>query len=134
MTKYAAYGTALLMDGTEIGQVTSISGPGLTLDTVDVTTHDGDGWEEVVPTILRSGEVTLDLIFDPVVHADQITGLTTKGLSAFELQFPDDAYSSWEFDAYVVGLEPSAGVEEALTASMTLKISGQPTLTGTYSP
>ena len=61
MTKYAAYGTALTKGaypGTEVAQVTSISGPGISLDTVDVTEHDGDGWEEVVATILRSGEVT----------------------------------------------------------------------------
>jgi hypothetical protein len=62
MTKYAAYGTTFgVTGGTVIAQVKSVSGPGIKLDTVDVTTHDSTGgWEEVVGTILRSGEVKLN--------------------------------------------------------------------------
>ena len=61
MTKFAAFGTALLMDGTEIAAVTSIGGPGLSLDTVDVTSHDQTAaWEEIAVTILRQGEMSLD--------------------------------------------------------------------------
>ena len=109
MTKFAAFGTALLMDGTEIAQVTNISGPGLSLDTVDVTSHDqSSAWEEMAVTILRQGEMTLDLVFDPddATHASILTNLVGRSYESFELQFPDSAYTEWEFDAYVIGFEP----------------------------
>lgn len=135
MTKFAAYGTALLMDGTEIAQVTSISGPSLSLDTVDVTTHDqADAWEQVVATILRSGELSLELVFDQVEHADLLTNLVGRTYEGFELQFPDSAYTEFTFDAYVISFETSAGVGDALTASCTIKITGAPVLNSTYTP
>ena len=70
MAKYDAYGTNLYRGtsggGTIIAQVQSIGGPGLSADTVDVTSHDSTGaWEEVVVSILRSGEITLDIVYDP---------------------------------------------------------------------
>ena len=47
--KFAGYGIALKKGGTEYANVKSISGPGLSLDTEDVTSHDSTAaWEEVV--------------------------------------------------------------------------------------
>ena len=137
MTKFSAFGTALLMDGNEIAQVTSISGPGLSLDTVDVTSHDQTtAWEEMTATILRQGEISLELVFDPgeATHADILANLVGRTYEGFELQFPDSSYTEWVFDAYIVGFEPSAAVDGAITASCTLKITGVPVLTSTYTP
>jgi len=137
MTKFAAFGTALLMDGTEIAAVTNIGGPGLSLDTIDVTSHDQtSAWEEMAVTILRQGEMTLDLVFDPAetTHADLLANLVGRGYESFELQFPDSAYTEWTFNAYVIGFEPSMAVDGALTASCTLKITGVPVLTSNYTP
>ena len=61
MSGESAFGTAFKLGATEIAKVTNTSGPSLSLDTEDVTSHDStDGWEEVVATILRSGTITLD--------------------------------------------------------------------------
>jgi len=134
MTKYSAYGTALKRGTVEIAQVTSISGPGISLDTVDVTEHDGGGWEEVVPTILRSGEVTLEIAYDPAAatHKNASGGLlydlVQRAKSAYTLTFLTTPAASWTFNAYVTGFEPSAPVDGALTASVTLKITGAVTL------
>jgi len=131
MTKYAAFGTELRKGATEIAQVASISGPGLALDTEDVTSHDSeDGWEEVVGTILRSGEVSLDLVFDPA-EATQValwTDMVSRAANTYSLVFPDAANKTWTFDALVTAFEPDAPHAGALTASATLKITGKPTL------
>lgn len=142
MTKYAAFGTALEMgDGAtptelfaEIAQVKTISGPGLKLDTEGVTTHDStDAWEEVVPTVLRSGEISLDIVYDPAdATHDATTGLASKMESKdvvnFKLIFPDTANTTWELAAVVTGFEPDAAVDGMLAASVTLKITGAPTI------
>src|SRR4030042_6561402 len=99
MTKLAAYGTLLKRGGVTVAQVSNISGPGLSLDTEDVTTHDStSGFEEVVGTILRSGEVALDLVYDPsAATADATNGLLyllnnrIKGF--FRVTFP--ATTAW---------------------------------------
>jgi len=135
MAKYAAFGISLNKGGTEYAQVTNISGPGLSLDTEDVTSHDSTGgWEEVVGTILRSGEITLDLEFDPAnaTHKYAAGGLTydlvQKTAIEFTLVFPDAATTTWTFNALVVGFEPAGPVGGALTATAKFKLTGQPTL------
>jgi len=137
MTKYSAYGAALLMEGDEIAQVTNISGPSLSLDTIDVTTHDQAlAWEEHVASILRSGTVTVDIVYDPALadHVAILANMVGREAVGFELQFPDAAYTSYVFDAFVTGFTPAAPVEGALTASVNLKITGTPILNSTYTP
>lgn len=116
----------------EVAAVTNIGGPGLGLDTTDVTTHDqATAWEETVATIIRSGEVTLDIVYDPAdATHDAGTGLIyrleDKIYSFFKLIFSED--TEWEASGYVTGFEPGSPVDGALTASVKLKITGQPLL------
>jgi predicted secreted protein len=135
MAKYSAFGTLFKRGATTIAQVSNISGPGLSLDTTDVTTHDSaSGWEEVVGTILRSGEVKLDLVYDPnaATHKNSSGGLlydlTSKTSTTYSIVFPSSAAVTWTFTAFVTGFDPLAAVDGALTASVTLKLTGAPTL------
>ncbi len=135
-TKYAAYGTVFARTtapAATIASVKSIVGPGLKLDTEDVTTHDStSGWEEAVGTILRSGEVKLELIYDPATATHKyasgglIYAMTLRTAVGYSLTFPDSTI--WTFNAFVTAFEPSAPHEGALTATCTLKITGVPTL------
>lgn len=134
-SKYSAFGTLLKRGATAIANVKSISGPGLKLDTEDVTSHDStSGWEEVVGTILRSGEVSLDIVYDPAdsTHKNASGGLlhdlTSRAATTFNLVFPTSPAATWSFSAYVTGFEPSAPVDGALTATVTLKVTGAVTL------
>ena len=131
--KYSAFGTALKKGDVTYAQVTNISGLGLSLDTQDVTSHDSAGaWEEVVGTILRSGEVTLEIVYDPAnaTHKYAAGGLlydlVSRTAISLSLVFPGAV--TWSFNALVTGFTPSAPVEGSLTASVTLKLTGQPTL------
>jgi len=136
MAKYDAFGCQLLKGAVVYAQVTNISGPGLSLDTEDVTSHDSTGaWEEVVGTILRSGEVTMDIVYDPAhaTHKNAAGGLlydlaARTQIDTFHLIFSDAATTDWTFSAFVTGFEPSAPVGGALTASVKFKLTGQPTL------
>lgn len=133
--KFAAYGIALKKGGTAYANVKSISGPGISLDTADVTGHDStNAWEEHVGTILRSGEVTLEIAYDPAdaTHKYAAGGflydIVQRAIIALTLVFPDTASTTWSFNALLTGFEPSAPVEDALTATLKLKITGAPTL------
>lgn len=119
---------------TTIAEVLDIGGPSLGLDTEEITNHDSTGgWEEVIGTILRSGEVTFEINYDPAgATHDASTGLiadmVARTLRNFQLVFPDSGTTTWSFAAYVTGFEPGAPVAGKLSASVTLKPSGQPTL------
>lgn len=136
----AATGTLLQMgDGapTEafatIAEVRDISGPGLSLNAIDVTAHTPEGWHEFIGGLLDGGEVTFDINWVPsdATH-DVTTGLVANMLARsvdnYQLVLPDAANTTWRFAALVTGFEPSEPVDDALTASVTLRITGQPTL------
>ncbi|MGM0409189.1 MAG: phage tail tube protein [Bacillota bacterium] len=122
---------------TTIAEVVDITGPGLSADTSDVTSHDSfvneGGWEEHVVTVLRSGEVTFDINYVP----DESTHSSASGMLGeldggakknYELVFSNSGATTWNFDAIVTGFEPSAPHDDKLSASLTLKVTGQPTL------
>ena len=119
---------------TTITEVRDISGPEISLDTADVTSHDSvGGWEEHIGTILRSGNVTFDINYQPTdATHDAGTGLiadmVARTLRNFELTFTDPGATTWSFSAIVVGFTPTMPVADELSASVTLKVSGQPTL------
>lgn len=133
-----AFGTLLqLGDGmmvetfTTLAEVKDIDGPDISLDTEDITPHDAvGGWEEFIPTILRSGEVTFDLNFVPssAQHGDVAGGvinlLKTRTKRNWKLVLPTSPAYEWTFAAYVVGFSNSMPVGGVLGASVTLKVTG----------
>ena len=143
MAEYAAFGTTFAIGDTSVIatanytaviQVASIGGPGLSLDTKDVTSHDSTGaWEEVVATILRSGEVTLELNWDPdtATHETASGGLAyamvNRTLLAYRIAWPDATPTEWKFQAYVTGFQPNAPHDDKLSATVKLKLTGVPT-------
>ncbi len=138
MTKIAALGAKLFRGtnaGDLYGQVTNLDGPGLSVDVIDVTTHDStNAWEEAVAGILRSGEVSMDIVWDPAdaFYANAGTGLLADLIArvpiTLTLQFPDVATTEWTFQALVTGFEPSMPVDGLLGASVSFKPTGNMTL------
>lgn len=137
MAKYSSFGTALTKGaypGVEVAQVTNISGLNVSLDTTDVSEHDGTGWEEHVATILRSGTVTIDIVYDPdnATHKNASGGLlydlANRVNGTWNIVYPTTPVKYITFTGFVTGFTPSAPVDGALTASVTLKPTGAVTL------
>lgn len=134
MAKGAAFGTSIkITGGTVIGNVSKIKGPAISLDTADVTAHDSVGaWEEVVATILRSGEVTIEMPYDPAnAQVKNAAGgllnlLTTRTSANFTITMPSSA--TIIFQAFVTGFEPDLPMDGALTSALKLKPTGAVTL------
>jgi predicted secreted protein len=135
----SAFGTLLKIgDGnnnfTTISEVREITPPPLSADTADTTHHSStSGYEEAVVTVLRTGEPTFTINYDPTDDThDAANGLLqdyeNKTLRNFQVVFTDTNNTTWDFSAYVTGFEPSAPHDDALTADVTLKVSGEPDL------
>jgi hypothetical protein len=141
MTKIHAFGTILAWDPaggssyTNIGQVTSISGPGLARETVDVTTHDNTSmWRSFIKSLKDGGEISFDILYDPDLGThNYATGLLSdfgadSVIANFRLTFTDTGPTQWLFPGIVTGFETTEPIDDALKASITVKVSGAPTL------
>ena len=119
---------------TTIAEVRDINGPTTTLDTEEVTSQtSANGYDEHIGTILRGGDVSFDINYIPTdgTH-DESTGLISimngKALNNFQIVMTDSGTTTWSFAALVTAVGPTMPVAGALRASITLKISGKPTL------
>jgi len=140
VAQYTGYGAVLQVhDGGDpgtfvnIGQVRELSGPSFSLDTAEATVMAGSGWKEYLPTLRDGGEVSLTVAFDPTLAThDASTGLLSLLVSGtkrrFKLLFPSPLTVSWTFEGYVTSFEPSFPIDDVMTADITIKVTGQPTL------
>ena len=65
MSGLSAYGTIFTLGSTGttgiIGNLTNISGPGITADTIDVTSHDSTGgYRQFIAGLIDGGEISLE--------------------------------------------------------------------------
>jgi len=129
----AAIGCKLQIGATDIVEVTNISGPSLTLETVDVTNHSStEAWKEYCATLLDMGEVTFDISYIPTTATHKNTAATgligilvSRVVAAFGIHWSDVGATEWTFNAFVTKFTPSAPVADKLSAAVTLKITGK---------
>ena len=126
-------GTGVVTALTDIAQISSLSGPNLQAETIDVTTHDSvNATREFVSGLIDAGEFTVGLIFDPnvVTHIALWNDLVARTSASFALHFPTLLAMSWGFEGYVTGFGPiEAQPDGAITTTATIKLSGAPNVT-----
>lgn len=138
MAGNVAFGTQLKLGGTAgtvIVNVTNIQGPGMSAESIDMSAHDSaSAWREFATSLLDAGELTLDLNWDPnaATHKNSAGGLlkqfTDRATSTYALIFPTSPAVTWTFSAHVRNFAPQAPFDDKLSAQVTLKLTGAPTL------
>lgn len=132
-----AFGTTLERgDGLETGEVftpianvTNIQPPSLSRETIDVTAHNSaDGWMEFVGSLKDGGEVSFDVNYDPALHDVLVQDFEDTEPRNWQVVFPVTPVATWKFAAIMTGFEPEAPYDDKLAASLTLKVSGKPTI------
>ncbi len=134
-----AGGSAALTGGADSAEVftvidgaKNITGPGFSLETIDVTHHtSGSAYREVVPSFKSGGEVSFDLVYDPAdaEHEGLLTDFESRVLRRFQMVLPDAGGMTYEFNAYVSGAEVQAPIDNALMLNVKLSITGAVTRT-----
>lgn len=132
------YGSGL----TEIGHVVDV---GMNIDIGEAETSHQQGptqhattpkaFMEAIPS--KAGvELTFNVRFDPGVteHEDVILDHLAEILE-FVYEFDDDkgigTNSKWTFDGFYRSVNPTAPLEDANTADITIRVTGAPTFAGT---
>lgn len=108
-----------------IGQVKSISGPDVSVDTIDVTTHDSTSqWEEHVAGVIRSGEITLDLVYD-TANAQIVSFLSgLRTAQNMRISFNNAASDVMTFSGIPIGFSQSLPHDGSIDATITIKPTG----------
>lgn len=142
MAKYPAKGTLFQteIDATPgtyqtVAQVRNIGGPAMAGDAIDVSCMESPGfYRQFVQGYNDAGEVTLELLFDPVDATQDAVGpdgmlaiFNLQEQHGFQIVFSDVGATIWRFEGLVTAYEPAAPFDEALTASITVKLTGAPT-------
>lgn len=146
MTHHPSHGSILEWDpagGTSyvaIGQVQDISFPNITRGTIDTSTHDID-YRTYMPGLSDGGDLSFTISLDPANSAHVGGGGTGLlgdfdragcTIPAWELTLNVCSGTAvWTFDGFPTGFSGSVGVEGELTADITVKVTGVPTLTTT---
>src|SRR5262247_1350807 len=112
----------------QIAEVTSISGPTMSSDLIDVTSQESSGgFREKIIGLTDPGELSFDIFFNQTIPShDAAAGLLfifSNKLSRFwQLKLPA-SMGVWQFTGVVNGFEIDASVDDALKASVTLALS-----------
>ncbi len=99
----------------------------------DVTTHSSAvPWRQFISTLLDGGTITFDINFVPQETTQSYTSgvfsdFATRTKRDYQWVFPDSGHTVWAFTATIQDFKPTAPTDGVLTASITLKLSGQPT-------
>ena len=117
---------------TTIANVSSLNPLSITRESVDVTTLDSPAaYREFCGTLADAGDISFDLVFDPaeVSHAEA-TGLLSQiddqENRNYRLTFNNVGGDVWTFSGFVTAMSVTGEVGGVYTASVTIKISGQP--------
>jgi len=148
MTRHPSFNTTIGWDAaggtsyTTIGQVKDISGPSISRDTFEVTDRDVTGnYKEFWGGYSDGGDLTFTINWDPLNDATHgtasgtalITNFTETDMcsakSAWQVQMDlCGGTATWTFDGIMSTFEMSSPENDVLTADVTVKVSGQPTL------
>ncbi len=116
-----------------VAKLSSIGGLELSADTIDTTALDSDGgYRDSIAGFKDAGEVSLEGYFVPQVGQGQkeLYDLFESGTKEdFAIVFPESLGAKWEFKGIVVGFSTGADLEDPLSFSATIKVTGKPTLT-----
>lgn len=121
---------------TDIAEVIDVSPPSMTKDQVEATHTDSpDGFREYIPGLKDGGEFSLTMNFLPNNATQNNTsgGLLNDFINEtssrnWRIQFPGSPFTYWTFKATVIGYEPATPIDDRMTAVVTFKVAGAPTI------
>jgi predicted secreted protein len=120
--KYAA--------GTEVGELTGITGPSMSGETIDVSNHESaDGFREFISGMKDGGEISMEgnFIEGDAGQAALLASLISGAVESFVVLFTDGA--QFAVSGIVTAFEPDAPFDGKISFSATIKVTGKPAFT-----
>lgn len=113
-----------------IAEINSISGPDKTRETIDVTSLDSTGgYREFIASFRDAGQVVLEMNFTRDGYLDMNDDFEIDTLVDYQIVLPDTGSTTLDFSGLVTDIGLAVPLDDKVTAPVTIKISGQVTLT-----
>lgn len=128
-----AFGTKFNWNGNVVAGINAINGIELSVETVDVTTHDSpDSYKETIAGLIEAGDVSIEGFFkqgDSNGQLAMLTDLNARTPRTASIIFPASTGTTWSFAGLITALKiGDAPVDGAIPFTATIKPTGKPTL------
>ena len=124
-----SFSTTLTRDGNLIAEITSITGPAISGNAVEVShLNSPAAFKEYVGGMLDGGEVSLSLNFIPGDTNGQmglLADLKARTLQDFVITWPVELAATATFSGIVTAFEVETPEDEKIGLSVTIKVSGE---------
>ena len=112
-----------------ISEINSITGPGMTRDTIDVTSLESTGgYREFIASFRDGGTVNLSMNFTRTTYDTMKDDFESDDLQNYEIVLPDAENTTFEFSGLVVECPLSIPTDDKITADIVIKVSGEVTV------
>lgn len=109
-----------------IAEVTNISGPAMSRDSIPVTSLDSeDGYEEVIGGLRKGGSVTFGMNFRRETYDMLKADFESDLKQNYKIVIPDTDETTFEFEGLVMELPPKFEVSSPITVDVTIQVSGK---------
>lgn len=110
---------------TALANVYNISGPGMTRETIEITTYDSQGYREKIGGLRDGGTLTFTMNFTNAGY-DIIKGdYDNDDPVVYQIVLPDTDTTTFEFDGLVTELPLTIPEGDRITVEVSIEISGK---------
>ncbi|MHA1809370.1 MAG: hypothetical protein ACTSYH_03555 [Candidatus Heimdallarchaeaceae archaeon] len=126
----SSVGVVFMRDSSTVAEVRAVDWGGKSRTTHRVTPLDAsNGYDVFVAGFRDPGEVTLTMNFTASGYTDIETDYDSNTAQTYQIVINDSGNTEFEFEAYVTNLGVGIPEDGGITMPVTLKITGQPTMT-----
>jgi len=113
-----------------IAEINSIQGPNKSRSIIDATSLGSTGgYREFIASFRDAGQVELEMNFTRAGYSDMNDDFELDTLVNYQIVLPDTGNTTLDFAGLVINLGMGIPMDNKITAPVTIKISGEVTLT-----
>jgi hypothetical protein len=114
-------GTTVTFNSVAIGELTNVSGPGLSVETFDTSSMDSVSWKSFIAgDLVDGGEIELEIWHESDAAIPAIGGAA----ATLVILWAGDAGNDWSCSAILTGYDPTSPLEGLMTATYKFKVTG----------
>lgn len=109
----------------EIAEISEISGPSKTRETIEVTTLGStDGYKEYIPGLREGGTVQLTMNYTRATYEIMSDDFESDVVQNYKVVLPDTDKTAFEFEGLVTELPLGISTGDKITADVTIQVTG----------
>lgn len=109
----------------DVANVFGISGPGMSRETIEITTYDSDGWREKIGGLRDGGQITFTMNFVRANYLILKGDFENDDPINYQVVFPDTEGTTLSFAGLVTELPTTIPEGDRITVDVTVEIAGK---------